>query len=491
MSNFGVLGLYDDFKALRDQSHWMLLAAHGAPAVAASLYCLFLDGPERQLNASALHERLTRHLELLRSTGVEMPQTAQRYVMDWLAQGWLRRDYPEGSSEEQYEITADAADALRYLIRLQRPRSFATESRLTSVLHLLHSLAEATDSNPETRIAALVAERERIDAQIQAIKAGRFSTLEAGRAIERAREVIVQGEELLGDFDKVRERFAEVNLQLRKDLVENDGARGEVLSKIFDGIDVIKQTDAGKVFEAFWRLFVDPLASARFEETLQQTVARPFAHGLAMEERRFLTHLKSRLVDQAAAVHSVQSSFASSLQSFVRSREFAEQRRITGLLKTAQHAALAHAENIRLSKRLNFHLMRTSAAIRSSSQWVLHDPLIRIADATMESSEPSNLRVEDIQDLVQRSEIDMRTLRKNLRAALADTATVTIGQILVRFPAPQGLGTVVGYLHLATRNAVATDSREDIGWEGLDGTWRYASAPLFYFVQERVHELMD
>lgn len=491
MSTFGVLGLYDDFKALRDQPHWMLLAAHGAPAVAASLYCLFQDAPERQLTASALHERLTRYLELLRSTGVEMPQTAQRYVMDWLVQGWLRREFPDGATEEQYELTADAADALRYLIRLNRPRSFATESRLTSVLQLLHSLAEVTDNNPQTRIAALLADRERIDAQIEAVKAGQFSALAADRAVERAREIIAQGEELLGDFDKVRERFAEINLQLRKDLVENDGARGEVLSKIFDGIDVIKQTDAGKVFEAFWSLLIDPLASARFEETLQQAVSRPFAGGLGIEERRFLAHLKSRLVDQAATVHGVQSSFASSLQSFVRSREFAEQRRITSLLKSAQQAALAQAGNIRLNKRLDFHLVRTSAAIRSSSQWVLHDPLIRMADASMKSSAPSDLRLEDIQEMVQRSEIDMRTLRKNLRTALAEGATVTIGQVLERFPAPQGLGTVVGYLHLAIRSAVATDSRENIRWEGFDGTWRHASAPLFYFLQERVHELMD
>ncbi|WP_247535840.1 DUF3375 domain-containing protein [Ralstonia pseudosolanacearum] len=491
MSNYGVLGLYDDFKTLREQPHWKLLAAHGAPAIAASLYCLFLDGPERYLAASALHERLTRHLELLRSVGVDMPQTAQGYVLDWLAQGWLRREFPEGATEEQYELTADAADSLRSLMRLNRPWSFATESRLTSVLQLLHSLAEATDTNPETRVAALVAERERIDAQIEAVKAGRFSTLPVERAVERAREVIFQGEELLGDFDKVRELFAEINLQLRKDLVENDGARGEVLSKIFDGIDVLKQTDAGKVFEAFWSLLIDPLAAARFEEALQQAVSRPFAGSLGIEERRFLAHLKSRLVDQAAAVHGVQSSFASGLQSFVRSREFAEQRRITQLLKSAQQAALAAAEDIRLNKRLDFHLVRTSAAIRSASQWLLHDPLIRAVDASMESSQSSDLRLEDIQDLVQRSEIDVRTLRKNLRAALEEISPVTIGQVLERFPAHQGLGTVVGYLHLAVRYALAAEGRESIRWEGGDGTWRRASAPLFYFVRERVHELTD
>ncbi|UWE15649.1 DUF3375 domain-containing protein [Herbaspirillum huttiense] len=491
MGTYGVLGLYGDLRALREQPNWKLLGAHSAPSVAACLYCLFLDGPDRKLPASALHERLARHLDQLRSIGVEMPQAPQAYVIDWLNHAWLRRNFPEGSTEEQYELTADAADALRYLIRLNRPKSLATESRLTSVLQLLQSLAEATDHNPETRLAALYAERERLDAQIEAVEQGRFTTLPVERAVERSREIILQGEELLGDFHKVRERFAEINLQLRKDLVESDGARGEVLANIFDGIDVIKQTEAGKVFEAFWALLIDPIASAKFEEALLQVVARPFASSLDIDERRFLAHLKSRLIDQAAAVHGVQASFASSLQTFVRSREFAEQRRISKLLKSTQQAALAAAETNKLNRRLDFYLIRTSAAIRSASQWQLFDPIVRTADASMEATAMSSVRIEDIQEMVNRSEIDMRSLRRNLRAALADSAQVSIGEILGRFPAEQGLGTVVGYLHLAVRHAAPADGREIIRWEGKDETWRRATAPLFYFLRERLHEIAD
>lgn len=156
--------------------------------------------------ASALPWRLSRQLDLLRSTGVEMPQTPQAYVQDWLGKGWLRREYPSGVSEEQYfELTANAADALRYLMRLSRPRSAATESKLASVLQLLQALADATDENPETRVASLLAERQRLDDEIDAVRAGRFTTLASDRAAERAREVISQGEELLGDFDKVED----------------------------------------------------------------------------------------------------------------------------------------------------------------------------------------------------------------------------------------------------------------------------------------------
>jgi len=50
-----------------------------------------------------------------------------------------------------------------------KPRLAATESRLAVVMHQLTRLAEESDSNPKTRLAALMAERERIDREIQAV----------------------------------------------------------------------------------------------------------------------------------------------------------------------------------------------------------------------------------------------------------------------------------------------------------------------------------
>lgn len=102
-------------ETLRRQPLWMLLAADKAPLVVALLHSRFLE-EERTLPNSVLHERLTRDIDQLRSAGQDMAQTPQAYVAHWLDQGWLVRRSPAGASEEEYELSADAAGAVRYLL---------------------------------------------------------------------------------------------------------------------------------------------------------------------------------------------------------------------------------------------------------------------------------------------------------------------------------------------------------------------------------------
>lgn len=461
-----------------------------SPAICTCLHVLFLT--ERTLPTSAFHERLHKQLETVRRAGADLPKAASEYASDWIALGWLRRNFPAGAAEEMVELTAPAVDAIRYVLRLSRPRATATESRLASVVQLLQTLAEETDANPETRLAGLQAEKERIEAEIESVRAGNVSQLTAASAAERAREILSQADELLGDFVRVQELLTTINLQLRRELVENDGARGNILQRIFDGIDVVKQTEAGRAFDAFWRLLTNHAASSKFEAALAQVSERPFLAALEPSERRSLTKLKNRMVEGAGNVHSVQASFASSLQSFVRSREFREQRRLVSLLRLALTSAISLAEEVRPMQKIDFHLTRTSAAVRSASQWALHDPAEHVVDGTMTEIESSDARLEDIEDLVQRSEIDMRSLKQNLLAILSQSDDyVSIGQVLEQYPAEQGLGSVVGYLQLATRHASPTEHREFVRWKGGDDVWRRADAPLFYFSKECIDELRE
>src|SRR2546423_149640 len=108
-------------RSLRSQSLWRLLAADKSPAILAILQTLLLDN-EKILSSSVLKERLTREIEQLRASGEELPQSAQAYIADWLAQGWLTRRFPAGASEEEYELTTDAASAIRSISAHILPR---------------------------------------------------------------------------------------------------------------------------------------------------------------------------------------------------------------------------------------------------------------------------------------------------------------------------------------------------------------------------------
>ena len=275
------------FRTLRSQPLWKLLAATNAPIILAILQGLLLEN-EKTLSSSVLKERLTREIEQLRANGEDLPQPAQAYVTDWLANGWLTRRFPVGAVEEEYELTTDTANAIRFIATLVQPRPTATESRLATVMQQLTKLAEDTDTNPRARSAALLAERERIDRDIQLMQRDGVKALPDDRALERIREIIALADELAGDFRRVRDEFDKLNRQLRESLMENEGSRGDVLDALFSGVDLIGESEAGKTFAAFWRLLTDPEQSAALEISLSDIISRPFARILEGRERRFL-----------------------------------------------------------------------------------------------------------------------------------------------------------------------------------------------------------
>lgn len=474
---------------LRQQPLWRLLAAGNAPQVLALLQWLLLDH-DRRLPASLLHERLARELDSLRGQGVDLPQTAQAYAADWLAAGWLERYFPDGAQEEHYELSTAAIAAIRFAGSLEDRRGAATESRLALVIEQLVALAEDTETDPQRRLAALHAERARIEAAIAAVETGRAPLLDGERALERAVEAIGLADELAEDFRRVRDDFQSLNRGFRERLVGDERQRGEVLESLFAGVDLIAESDAGRSFAAFWGLLTDAEQSARLEEAIETVVARDFAQRLPRRQRSFLLHLTRTLLERGSEVHDVSQRFARSLKSFVQSREYLEQRRLSSLLKQAQNAALALRELLRPEHAIDVALELSSARLRSLTQWRLYDPAERSVETTLQRGETLAISLDHIGALVAQSEIDFRMLRVHLRQMLQERMRCTIGGVLARFPASQGLGSVVGYLTLGSRFGVLSpQQQESVRWCGGDGIWRQARIPLVHFVRERLHEL--
>jgi hypothetical protein len=477
------------YRRLRGDPLWRLLAADNAPILVALLQTNLMDG-DGKLPASLLYERLTRDIEDLRTSGEVLPQTAQAYVMNWLAEGWLTRRFPAGASEEEYELSADAVRAIRMIRDLVQPRTVATESRLSVVIQLLVYLADATDTDQKRRLDSLLAERERINHKIQAVRQGRLNTLTEERAIEQAREIIALAGELAADFHNVRDHFDQLNRELRERIMEESDSRGSVLGDLFAGIDVIAASDSGRTFYSFWRLLTDPEQNATLEESVDAVCSRDFSERLNFKERRFLQGLIRTLVSQGGVVHEVLQSFARSLKQFVQSREYLEQRLINQRIREAQRAALEARHVIRSTDKMDFQLELTSSPIRSISQWVVYDPAANAIKKGMAYGDAVEIDLETISSLVAHSEIDFRTLRNNIRTCLQAVSQVSIRDVMDRYPAGQGLGSVVGYLVLGSRSGIRSSEKvEMVYWTGEDGFERRAHIPIIHFLRDRIHEL--
>ncbi|GLQ95228.1 DUF3375 domain-containing protein [Dyella acidisoli] len=478
------------YRRLREEALWRLLAADHAPEIIGLLQTLLMDG-ERTLSASILFERLQQHLDAINASDLphELPRTAQAYAADWLAKGFLERRLPEGASEEEYELSAQTAQAIRFVSSLDTPRAIATESRLSLVIQQLVQLAEQTETDPTTRLQALYAERDRLDAEIARVSTGKVAALDGKRALERTREVIQLADELAEDFRRVRDDFERLNREFRERIIDDEGERGEVLDRLFEGVDVIAESEAGRSFNAFWNLLNDMEQSAQLDAALENVLARNFAKKLQRHERQFLRSFTGTMLERGGNVHEVLQHFARSLRGFVQSRGYLEQRRLNQLLKQAQAEALQLRDSVSARQRTPYTLQLTTSRLRSLSQWRLHDPRNAQVNGSIVRSEGAAISLDSVSELVAQSEIDFRSLRRSLHELLAEHDQLSIAQVLDRNPAEQGLGSVVGYLSLATRHGViANNEHEAVSWKGGDGHWRHARIPLVWFLRKKRHE---
>jgi hypothetical protein len=477
------------YQFMRTQPLWRLLASDNGPAVIGLLQSHLYEN-ERSLPASIMHERIVRELETLRAQGENFPQTAQAYIANWLADGFIERRFPPNATEEEYELSTATVEAIRFVSSMTQPHSTATESRLALVIQALVKLAEDTDEDKSHRIDQLLNEQFRIESEIDAIKKGQMRVLSAASALERTREIISLVDDLTGDFRRVRDQFDQLNRNLRERLMDNEGNRGEVLESLFAGIDLISESDAGKTFSAFWRLLTDPEQTVILDQALDNVMSRVFVTQLDVKDRRFLRRMTHSLLEQGGAVHDVLQTFARSLKNFVQSREYLEQRRLNQLLNDAQRAALALKDKVNTAEPLQYTLELTSSHLRSLSQWTLYDPSLQALPIGMQAGDVSTIDLESVGELVAQSEIDFRSLKENVRNLLETHSQISVGNVLERHPAAQGLGSVVGLIALGCRHGIKTNTQETVSWVGSDALRRSARIPKLFFIRERVDELV-
>lgn len=468
-----------------DSPAWVLLRGRNA-AAAVALLGEHLGGEERRLTAPELFERLEQDLVVLRERDFDLPRPAQAYCADWVADGILVRRSVEGNRDETYELSPGALTAIRFVGQLLEPRSTVTQSRLTTILERVHALTVATDPDSVTRLAALRAQRDEIDAQIAAVEAGRYDVLERDRALEQARDVLALADELPADFARVRGELERINRDLRTRLVDDVDSRGQVLDDVFRGVDHLAESDAGRSFDGFFTLILDAERVAAFEDDVSALLERTFADGLRADQARALRRLLPGLQDASAEIHDVMTAFSRSLRRFVSTEELTEHRELQRVLRETQRDALALAPRVRPYARTQFVLDLSSVGVRSVSALSPYDPSDhRTANDVVASGEDVEVDWDALVRAARESEIDLRELRENVNELLARRGAVTVADVLDEHPATQGVASVVGLLVLADEHAAVLDGVEDAEWTAPSGAHRRGTVPRRLF-QERV-----
>ncbi len=452
---------------------WKLLRADNAPVIA-GLLGMHLGGDERRLDAEELYERIDADLERLRAHGIALPLTGKGYCGEWRSAGFLVRRPSSETRGETLELSPDAIAGIRFLQGRAAPRSSVTESRLASLAAQVRRLAIDTDPDVSARIVLLEQEIEGIERRIESLRSGSEAALGAERALERVRDVVAQAAEVPDDFARVRAEFEALNTSLRAKIVESDVSQASVVDEVFRGIDHISESDAGRSFAAFAQLVLDPALGAAFEADIRRILDRGFARDLTSDERRALRSFLPTLKGRSAEIHDVITLFARALRRYVQSQDYQRDRVLRTLLREAQHAGVEASTHTRPWHPTALTLDLSAVVLSSVGAIDLHDPAEFAASEEILTQTPSFASLEDLRRTARETEIDFDELTRNVNDMLAEASSCTVADVLARYPATQGVGSVVGLLSIAAEQGIVDDEPEVLSWQGADGVVRAA-----------------
>lgn len=486
-------------QGLKDENiAWKLLRSKRAPMIIAILDAHFAEDI-RRIPVPELVSLVDIDLEDIGTrTSIEVTRSAQAYCDKWRADGFLIRRPVAQTRQETYELSSGALMAIDYAKRMLQPHRTATQSRLSIIIDQISSLALATDKDEDRRRRALIEERDHLDRQLALLDQGHVDVLDRDRAAERTRDIVSLAREIPADFVHVRNDFEHINRSLYETIINYEPGHKSILADIFDGVDEISQSASGQSFKGFYSLLRDSDLTETVQDDIDTILDSDFARELSPEERRFLRGLMRTFVDQSQEVNGVMTSFAQGLRRFVQSQNYQQERVLKQQIDRALGRAHRAIEAYACTHPTGESLDLTSVPVMPVTRWRLKNPAETKAAAAKHpfATEIDTISFEELREIARGTEVDFDELVRHVNDSLRwiflqspddareSAAVATLGDVLQRHPATQGLASIVGLVALALDQGILEDGDELLHWTMDDGRRYRARIPKLAFYKE-------
>lgn len=475
---------YQRVKTLQKHPAWLLLRADNAPLVISFLGRVFVAPNKRSLPQPELVSKLEDTLfGLRRELGdTAFPKRPQAYLDDWAADdcGWLRKYYPANEDVAHYDITPATEKAFQWLASLGRRPFVGTGSRLLAVLEEMRRLVMSADTDPDARIAGLLARRAEIDADIARIRSGDIPVIDETEARERFQYAMSTARSLLSDFREVEQNFRDLDRNVRERIATFDGSKNELLDEIFGERDAITGSDEGRSFRAFWELMMSQTRQEELSGFIAKAMAMEAIAKLDPDPR--LKRIHFDWLDAGEVAQRMVARLSEQLRRYIDDKTFLENRRIMQILRGIEADALAVRETP--PSGMFMDVDEAAPAIVLPLERPLYSPTAkpRIDGGSLEDGDtdvPSDA-------LFGQVFVDKTRLKANIRRALQTRDQVSLAELIEHDPLQQGLAELVTYMSLAAddRNAAIDDRQQQrLVWRDREDRTREATLPLIVFAR--------
>ncbi len=438
-----------------------LLNADNAPLIVGFLHQAFIQPNQRSMAHSELVSRLDDYLFQLRGIhgNEKYPKTACQYLEDWSDNQtpFLRKYYTDLNDEPEFDLTPTTEKAIEWLQSLAERQFIGTESRLLTIFHLLQEIVHATEQDPKVRLAELERKKAEIEMEIQKVQAGVMEPHDPTQIKERFYQVEETARKLLADFRQVEHNFRLLDRETRERIATSDSAKGQMLDEIFQEHDIIRDSDQGKSFRAFWEFLMSPARQLELSELLEAIFGLDEIQQL--EPDAFLKRIKFYLLDAGEKVQRTNNLLVEQLRKYLDNQVYLENRRITSLIKEIEKRAIEIKDSPPRER-----IFATMNGLKPGLNLVMSRGLFipaknpTISDTPLTAGEAAV----DTDALYEQVYVDEKELQAHINKALRTRSQISLAELVECYPIDKGLAEVVAYLNLASKDARAMIADEEI-----------------------------
>jgi flagellar motility protein MotE (MotC chaperone) len=423
---------------------WRLLRAYNAPLVLSFLGRWFVEESRGAVALTRLVTALDDELYAIHRVDPERyPADPGKYIDDWSGTdaGLLRRFYPVGSDEVHVEATPALEKAYRWVESLRTRTFIGTESRLQTLLELLRQIVHGSETDPEARIAELERRRERIEAELDAARNGRFDVLDETKLRDRYQQFAGTARELLSDFREVEENFRTLDRTAREKIAGWEAGKGALLTDLVESRTDIASSDQGRSFQAFY----DFLLSEGRQDELSDLLTAVQGMPQVGADRR-LRRIHHDWADAAERTQQTVRNLSEQLRRFLEDNVWVENRRVRDLVRSIEASALVAREDPPRGDALGLVVDEPGVPVLLPFERPLYDPQ---PDAVIENMPaPQRVDVLELDGLLNQRFVDSARLADNIRAIVPRGSSATLEDIVVLYPVEEGIAEILGYLAL-------------------------------------------
>ncbi len=382
-------------------------------------------------------------------SGANLKIDPRRTLTEWSSErcGYLRRFTKADSVEYFYDITRQARRAVDLISSLTDRPFVGTQARLNIVMNLAREIVLQGDAeHAEEYLEDLKKQRDSLNERIEALENGKMAVLTPHEIYDRFYQFEEQARALLSDQREVEENFRILYRDIRRDVESDDGPKAILLDKFFEKTDLISSSEQGLSVAAFNRL----LLSSRGRELMATMIDELYENATVKEldQDQRLRQLYPMLLDNSSEINGVLAGLDKQLNYYIGSRLYLEARAVSRTGHRITALTVQHPELMELKEPffLEFELPSVQVSLPCDRPLYTKAEDIEFDDGQVDEGDENEVSAESLLDV---HNLDINKLRGRLYIALSGKESITLKELVERYPPEFGAEEIFAYQELS------------------------------------------